>query len=202
MKGRHCGGLICLSLISIVTILSQQTEAQSRILVVRDKAFDVELFAQTTNFLAANFWVPVRSTVPIDISGLETRDQGSTVQKLLRSNDIAAIAFVVEKARVAETVLVATNAPIALVDLTSLKGRASSLGNETPLARPLLLQKETMRAIGAIFGLRNCLNPLCCMNETEINPGTGIIGVNFCPPCLVALEKILSPDMVSATKRF
>jgi len=185
-----------------VALLSRDALSQSCALILRDKAVDIESFNQTTNFLAGNFWLPIRSdSKASDCVSSGSSEQEALAKRLTRSNDIVTVMLIGESwASGRQTILVSTNPPLALVNLRAIKQRAAILGDTAAQEYPHLLQKEVMRAIGAVFGLQDCLNPCCCMCDTELVPGMRIIGVNFCPPCLTTFEKMIPPPKTPRSK--
>lgn len=187
----------------LIMLLSGNAMSQSSVLVMTDKAVDQGLLDRTTNFVAHNFWIPVRvEKNPPNLARLTIREQVLVVQKFLGSNDVAAIALVEEQSpEVKQTILIATNVALALVNLSSITERVSVLGK--PKAEdtfPRLLQKEVMRAIGSILGLSACPNPQCCMSDIDIPAWIKVGGLNFCPPCQAELEKKIPPPVVSRRK--
>jgi predicted Zn-dependent protease len=53
------------------------------------------------------------------------------------------------------------------------------------------VKKESMRALGLLFGLRDCPWPRCCMLPSETDAQLDSKGQDFCPPCQAKLERIL-----------
>jgi predicted Zn-dependent protease len=172
------------------------------VVFVRCADVDRPTLDRVENFLGAN--LPVKIVDRNGSSGMgqmAPAKQGEEVGKLLSSGESCVVALVAEPENsVQQSILLATNKASAIVNLSGIRSRVACMvtGKEEEYQR--LCEKETMRAIGYMLGLKTCPNPDCAMSDYLTKPGMRVQGRNFCPPCCGIIEErlkdsILSPEL-------
>ncbi|MBL7076468.1 MAG: hypothetical protein ISS31_03255 [Kiritimatiellae bacterium] len=82
---------------------------------------------------------------------------------------------------------------VALLDMNSLKDTAAGGSDSSDLLESRVL-KESMRSFGFLLGLKDCPWPRCCMFPAPNEKDLDAKGRDFCPPCQVKVDRILSGE--------
>jgi predicted Zn-dependent protease len=188
--------ILFLILISSVVFWANAAEPALRtIVVVRSSNVEDVVLDRVVSNLKGNLNAEI-SIVKIasDLANLPLDEQVKEVRKLLKPDSVCAVALVKEPAKTTqERILVATNQLAGLVNVTVIKDMVKVEGNEAETNEQYLrlAEKESMRTVGSLLGLKPCPNPYCAMNCSESKPVARVSARNYCPPCQGELEKLL-----------
>lgn len=164
-----------------------------RIVLVRGDSVDKVIFEHTVLFMRRNISAVVEvAQCPEGLTKLPAAKQFASLQGLLDKDDLCAVALAREPGSIAERILLTRETRSGVVNISRLQLEIVDQEKDTErLAR--LIDKETLRTIGYILGLSQCLNPHCAMSGYKLKPGDRF-GRNYCPPCHIRMEKRLGVE--------
>ena len=153
--------------------------------LARGDGIDKDLFASVAAFVKGNMNLTVTvHDAALKIEAQTTAEQAAHLGRLKKSGECCVVALLNEPAALAgQTVLLGTNAPVAVVNVVSVRNRIQEPPSGSDKDVQMLAWKETMRAIGLVLGLKDCPNPYCAMSTLVPKSGPKVLSCNFCPPC-------------------
>jgi hypothetical protein len=191
---------------SAVLLLNAADSRQRTIVVVKDLDVEDAVFERGVTFLKGNLNAEINiGRAGADLAKLTLDEQVKELKKLLKPECACVVAIVKEPAKTTQDrILAATNQPISVVNLTVIKDMVKVEGNDTETNEQYLrfTEKESMRAVGSLLGLKPCPNPYCAMNGGESKPVSRVLARNYCPPCQGEMDKVLpvTGERITATK--
>jgi hypothetical protein len=168
---------------------------KGRLVLIRDLTVESVIFDAALSYVVENLSLDIKAdTVKgTSLAMLTVSNQLSVVEGKV-GNDKApalAVALVREPADVKERVLLLRERRAGIVNLSVLQPEIRGTDDEQEQFRRLV-QKETLRTVGYLLGLKQCFNPRCCMSGYRLQQGQNLIARNYCPACRIKIEEELS----------
>ena len=183
---------VCLAIFacaSVLTAAEDNTPAR-RIVLVKGPSVDAQLFEGVVKFTRGNMSAVVEVVAyPEGLRKVPPRKQFARLGKLLGKRDTCAVALLHEPDSIPERILLTRETRSGVVNLSRLQLEVPDRKKDKARFHHLA-QKETLRTIGYIIGMRECINPRCAMSGYKV-PASVSFGRNYCPPCLIQTEKLL-----------
>ncbi|MDP6809189.1 MAG: hypothetical protein QGH42_07565 [Kiritimatiellia bacterium] len=160
--------------------------------LVRDQTVESALFASTVAYLNENLPIRVRERRSDVSLAQRTAEAQLGLLSGMASEQMeapsVAVALVREAVDIKERILLVREQNAGVVNLSRLQPEVRGAKDEaTQFIR--LVQKETLRTVGYLLGLSQCMNPRCAMSGYKLDPGQDVMGRNYCPACGAKLEE-------------
>jgi len=152
-----------------------------------------QLFSNVVGYVRQQLPVEVRvRACTNELAKLPAEKQLDVLGALCRADELFTVALVVEEKGIRERILLRREKKAGIVNLKRL---ALEVRNPSVLSKDwrVLVHKETMRTIGYLAGLKECLNPQCAMSAYK-NVSIRHMGRNYCPPCQRTFDEALGID--------
>ena len=184
-----CVGLAIFVCVSFLGAAEENTSGK-RIVLVKGPSIEAQLFDAVVKFTRGNISAVVEvGKYPNGLAKLSPKAQFASLGELLDKKDICAVALLREPASIPERILLTRATRSGVVNLSRLQREVPDRKKNRDRFHHLV-QKEALRAIGYIVGLKECPNPRCAMSGYKVPPKASF-GRNYCPPCLIQAEKLL-----------
>jgi hypothetical protein len=142
---------------------------------------DTNLVRCVGQFIEATVCVPVDFRPSVTGSGLTPESAIKKARKAMRSKDILVVALT---SACDEKVATKVDGSIGCVFVSKLRPEGLATPGDTEVYHRRI-EKETVRVIGEVLGLKACPNPLCVMFAHRDIAELDAKGCTFCPPCLI-----------------
>ena len=161
------------------------------ILLVPIGDVDITDVNRVAAYVAKNWDVPVK----IQLSKADPEptmvQQVVAIAKTLKRPDICVVALAAMPAEVKKNHIVRKELRAAVVNCASLRPKEWNKAR-SPEQFGRRLEKETMRCIGLLIGMEECIWPRCALSSYQTEGQLDSKGRNFCPPCKEKAQRTLA----------
>ena len=142
-----------------------------------------ELMEQVRSFVETELGMPVRAfSSTKEVHAQTLQDYAPLLFKEKAADDVCLVAFVWADDKIRKHLIIDHDIPVAVVNVRPLLDR-----DDQKYCRRL--QRQAMRGVGFLFGLRPAPDPRCVTHDYMTLAEMDRIGRNFCPPWLDRVRK-------------